>query len=401
VRRVFGRKAPGGRQPQSASCVSALTPRPLLIRYENLVANGALERDGAQLAALERLEALARELTRRPPPPASGLAARLGRLLGRRAPCRTPRGLYIHGLVGRGKTTLMDLFFAELALEEKRRAHFHAFMAEVHARLAAARRSAATDPLARVAQEIASETRVLCFDEFCVADIADATILSRLFTMLLERGVIVVATSNVEPRRLYEGGRNRDLFLPFIALIEERLDILRLDARADFRLEKTPLGETFFTPADARARAALDALFLRLTGVAQGAPMRLRVAGRDLTVPQAAGSVARFHFEELCARPTGAADYMALAAAFDAIIVDEVPAMTLERRDEAKRFITLVDVLYEKKTRLILSAHSEARDLYRAPTGHEAQEFARTVSRLIEMRSQDYLADRDAAGVVE
>ena len=376
--------------------------RPLLSRYENLVASGALERDPAQLAALERLEALARELTRRSPqPPAAGngLAARLRGLLGRGAPCGTPRGIYIHGLVGRGKTTLMDLFFAALPLEAKRRAHFHAFMAEVHARLLGARRSAAADPLAHVAQEIASETRVLCFDEFCVTDIADATILSRLFTALLARGVIVVATSNVEPRRLYEGGRNRDLFLPFIALIEERLDILRLDARADFRLEKAALGETFFTPADARARVALDALFLQLTGVAKGAPTKLRIACRDITVPQAAGRVARFEFEELCSRPIGASDYMALTEAFDTIFVDEVPAMNFERRNEAKRFITLVDVLYEKKTRLILSAQTEAQDIYGAPTGHEAQEFVRTVSRLIEMRSQDYLAEPQAGAV--
>ncbi|MBG0811626.1 AFG1 family ATPase [Methylosinus sp. H3A] len=375
-------------------------PHPLLASYENLVASGALERDPAQLAALERLETLARELARRPrQPPASGLAARLRGLLGRGAPCGTPRGVYIHGLVGRGKTTLMDMFFAALPLAAKRRAHFHAFMADVHARLLAARRSAATDPLARVAQEIASETRVLCFDEFCVTDIADATILSRLFTALLERGVIMVATSNVEPRRLYEGGRNRDLFLPFIALIEERLDILRLDARADFRLEKTALGETFFTPADARARSALDAMFLQLTGVATGAPTSLRVARRDIMIPQAAGRVARFAFEELCSRPIGASDYMALAEAYDTIFIDEVPAMNFERRNEAKRFITLVDILYEKKTRLVLSAQSEAQELYRAPSGHEAQEFARTVSRLIEMRSQDYLSEPQTRAV--
>lgn len=376
-------------------------PRPLLARYEELVASGALERDPAQLAGLERLEALARALARKPSPPAAagGLAARLRGWLGRHAPCAGPRGVYIHGLVGRGKTTLMDLFFAELPLAEKRRAHFHAFMAEVHERLAAARRSAAPDPLAHIAQEIARETRVLCFDEFAVTDIADATILARLFTRLLAEGVIVVATSNVEPRRLYEGGRNRDLFLPFIALLEERLDIMRLDARADFRLEKIALGETYFTPADAGARTALDDLFLRLTGVARGAPTKLRVACRNVIVPQAAGRIARFSFEDLCARPIGAADYMALAEAFDTIFVDDVPAMNFERRNEAKRFITLVDILYEKKTRLILSAETEAQDLYHAPMGHEAQEFARAISRLIEMRSRDYLCEPRAGRV--
>ncbi|PWB93338.1 cell division protein ZapE [Methylosinus sporium] len=376
-------------------------PRPLLARYEELVASGALERDPAQLAGLERLEALARALARKSSPPAAagGLAARLRGWLGRHAPCAGPRGVYIHGLVGRGKTTLMDLFFAELPLAEKRRAHFHAFMAEVHERLAAARRSAAPDPLAHIAQEIARETRVLCFDEFAVTDIADATILARLFTRLLAEGVVVVATSNVEPRRLYEGGRNRDLFLPFIALLEERLDIMRLDARADFRLEKIALGETYFTPADAGARSALDDLFLRLTGVATGAPTKLRVACHNVIVPQAAGRIARFSFEDLCARPIGASDYMALAEAFDTIFVDDVPAMNFERRNEAKRFITLVDILYEKKTRLILSAETEAQDLYHAPMGHEAQEFARAISRLIEMRSRDYLCEPRAGRV--
>ena len=265
-----------------------------------------------------------------------------------------------------------------------------------------ARRSGARpDPLARVAQDIASETRVLCFDEFAVTDIADATILARLFTVLLERGVIVVATSNVEPRRLYEGGRNRDLFLPFIALIEERLDILRLDARADFRLEKTSLGETFFTPADARARAALDAMFLQLTGVARGAPTTLRVARRDIMFRRRRDASRAFHSRSFARARSGPRIIWRSPEAFDTIFIDEVPAMTIERRNEAKRFITLVDMLYEKKTRLIRPRNPRRRDLYRAPTGHEAQEFARTVSRLIEMRSQDYLAECEQAGAVE
>lgn len=364
---------------------------PLLSRYDALVASGALERDPAQLAALQRLEALALRLSK---PAPSGLAARIRAALpgGRRTP---PRGLYLHGLVGRGKTTLMDLFFEAVAVDAKRRVHFHAFMAEVHGRLLRARRAGEADPLARVARDLAQEARVLCFDEFSVTDIADATILSRLFTGLLAQEVVVVATSNVEPRRLYEGGRNRDLFLPFIALVEARLDIVRLDARADFRLEKPALAEVFFTPADAHARAAIDALFAELAGVRKGAPTRLRVGGREIDVPEASNGVARFDFEAICARPLGAADYFALADAFDTIIVENAPAMTFERRNEAKRFITLVDVLYERKTRLVLSAQTTAHALYHAPTGHEAQEFARTASRLIEMRSQDYLAQRE------
>jgi cell division protein ZapE len=366
-----------------------MTTHPLLSRYDALVASGALTRDPAQLAALERLEALALRLSE---PAPSGLA-RLRALLpgGRR---EGPRGLYIHGLVGRGKTTLMDLFFEAAAVTAKRRVHFHAFMAEVHARLLHARRAGEIDPLARVARDLSAEARVLCFDEFSVTDIADATILSRLFTALLAQGVIVVATSNVEPRRLYEGGRNRDLFLPFIALVEARLDILRLDARADFRLEKQDLEEVYFTPADARAGRAIDALFAEFAGVERGAPLRLRVGGRAVEVPEAAGHVARFRFADICSRPLGAADYFALADAFDTIIVENVPAMSLDRRNEAKRFITLVDVLYERKTRLVLSAEAEAHALYDAPTGHEAQEFARTASRLVEMRSESYLAQR-------
>ncbi|MBY6240125.1 cell division protein ZapE [Methylosinus sp. Sm6] len=365
---------------------------PLLARYEALIANGALERDPAQLEALARLEALALRLSE---PEPGGIGARLRALLPGGAR-EAPRGLYIHGLVGRGKTTLMDLFFDAVAVEPKRRVHFHAFMGEVHARLLRARRAGESDPLARVARDIAGEARVLCFDEFSVTDIADATILSRLFTALLAQRVIIVATSNVEPRRLYEGGRNRDLFLPFIALVESRLDVLRLDARADFRLEKPALGEVFFTPADARAHAAVDALFAELAGAAKGVSTRLRVGGRDVEIPEAANGVARFDFTDLCSRPLGAADYLTLAESFDVIIVENVPAMTLDRRNEAKRFITLVDILYEKKTRLIVSAEAEADALYAAPTGHEAQEFARAASRLIEMRSGSYLEESAA-----
>lgn len=369
------------------------TPRPLLSRYDALVASGAMERDAAQVAAVGKLDALARRLTE--PKGANSARCFAARVLewlrrGRQCDC-VPRGLYIWGLVGRGKTTLMDLFFDALDVEAKRRAHFHAFMADVHARLHRARRMAEADPVARVASDIARETRVLCFDEFSVTDIADATILSRLFAALFAQGVIVVATSNVEPARLYEGGRNRDLFLPFIALLQERLDVLRLDARTDFRLEKDSLREVFFTPNGESSRHAIDALFRSLTGVAEGAPITLRVGSRDLYIPEAARRVARFQFEDICSRPLGASDYLALGERFDTIIVENAPAMNFDRRNEAKRFITLVDILYEKKVRLILSAEKEADELYHAPTGHEAQEFQRTASRLIEMRSEEYL----------
>lgn len=369
-------------------------------RYDALVANGALERDAAQIAVLDKLDALLRHIDRPDAPKRERqtLAARARAWLSRRSPqIFEPRGLYIWGLVGRGKTTLMDLFFDALRIENKRRTHFHAFMADVHARLHHARRTSESDPVARVAAEIARETRVLCFDEFSITDIADASILSRLFTTLLAQGVVVVATSNVEPRRLYESGRNRDLFLPFVALLEERLETVRLDARTDFRLEKHALRESYLTPAGERSRHAIDALFLAMTGVALGEPSTLDVMNRSIDIPQAAGRVARFQFADLCSRPLGASDYFALASVFDTIIVENVPKMNFDRRNEAKRFITLVDVLYEKRVHLVLSTEAQAHELYDAPTGHEAQEFQRTVSRLLEMRSQEYLQNRSSA----
>ncbi len=371
---------------------------PLFARYDALVLAGAIERDGAQVAALEALERLARTLT-------NHRAAR-GRAMGfsfagrapplfrsRAARTTTTRGLYLWGPVGRGKTMLMDLFFETLDLEDKRRVHFLSFMADVHDRLHRARQqdNGASDPVARVAKELARETRVLCFDEFSVADIADATILARLFSALFAAGVVVVATSNVEAARLYEGGRNRDLFLPFIALLQQHMDCVELVARTDFRLEKQRFAETYLTPANEAARRKIDALFHALTHGARAEPMTLEVKGRRVEIPRAAARVARFEFEEICGRPLGASDYAAIAAHFDTILVENAPSMDLEQRNEAKRFITLVDVLYERRVKLVVSAQSEPQGLYHANSGHEAQEFERTVSRLIEMRSGEYL----------
>jgi cell division protein ZapE len=388
----------------AAPGIAASTPDSILARYDALVAAGALEHDAAQVAVIEKLDRLRRRLAERETPAGApnGLAARARAwLTGKSAPSgsEAPKGLYIHGLVGRGKTTLMDLFFDALDIERKRRAHFHAFMADVHARLHRARRAGERDPLARVASALAREARVFCFDEFSVTDIADAAILSRLFASLLAQGVVVVATSNVEPCRLYEGGRNRDLFLPFVALIEERLDVMRLDARTDFRLETHALGDVYLTPAGELSRHTIDSIFESLTGTARGAPMWLEVTNRRLEVPEAAGRVARFQFSDICSRPLGASDYHALAERFDTIIVEGAPKMNFGRRNEAKRFITLVDVLYEKKVRLVLSAEAEAHELYDASTGHEAQEFQRAVSRLMEMRSKEYFEKRLGADV--
>jgi cell division protein ZapE len=264
-------------------------------------------------------------------------------------------------------------------------------MADVHERLHRARRAANIDPVTQVASDIAKETRVLCFDEFSVTDIADATILARLFTALLADGVVVVATSNVAPMRLYEGGRNRELFLPFIALLQERLDAMHLEARTDFRLEKNGFEQVYHSPANDEAKRAIDALFLDLTGRKRGEPMTIEVKRRKIKIPQAVAKVARFDFQDICGTPLGAADYETLTRNFDTIIVERVPAMGEERRNEARRFITLVDVLYEAKTKLVLSAETNASGLYRAYHGHEAHEFKRTASRLVEMRSEQYL----------
>jgi cell division protein ZapE len=372
----------------------ALT-HPVVARYEALVDSGTLERDPAQVALVRRLDALCLQLAdyrfaRKSRP--------LGWLFARRSAPPLPRGLYVWGSVGRGKTMLMDLFFAALPIRRKRRVHFHAFMADVHARIHAWRQKLKAgqvkgdDPIRPVAAAIAEETWVLCFDEFTVTDIADAMILARLFSALFEAGVVVVATSNVEPSRLYEGGLNRTLFVPFIHMLEERLDIVRLDARTDFRLEKLAGSPVWYVPADEAARTALDHAFTRLAGRSRGDPVRLTVQGHPVWIPQAAGGVARFEFKDLCGLPLGASDYLEISRDFHTLILDGIPRMDFERRNEAKRFIILIDALYEARVKLLASAEAEATELYRAETGREAFEFDRTVSRLIEMRSEDYLA---------
>lgn len=361
----------------------------LVDRYDALVAQGALKRDVAQSSAVARLQSLADTLAARRAP-------KLPRPLASfflKAHTPAPRGLYLHGPVGRGKTTLMNLFFEAAPVAKKRRAHFHAFMSDVHERLHRARSGAASgaDPVAQVAREIAAETRLLCFDEFAVTDIADASILARLFSALFAAGLVVVATSNVEPARLYEGGRNRDLFLPFIALLQKRMDVVRLAAAVDYRAHRDCVGEVYFTPADATARAALDALFLSLSGAEPCAPAEISVKRRSFHVPRAAGRVARFSFAELCGRAHGAADYLTLCENYDAVIVDAAPRLAAEQRNEARRFITLVDVLYEAHTLLAMSADDEPAALYLAAHGAEAREFQRAVSRLTEMRARDYI----------
>jgi cell division protein ZapE len=365
-------------------------------RYAAAVAAGRVERDAAQLAVVERL---ARLETRIAQHRLARKSSSLGWLFGGRESREAPiRGLYIHGDVGRGKTMLMDLFFEASPVLRKRRAHFHEFMLDVHERVHALRQKMkqgghpAEDPIRLVAMALTQEAWLLCFDEFHVTDIADAMILGRLFRELLSRGVIVVATSNVAPQELYKDGLNRALFVPFIHLIEQHMDVVRLDARTDFRLEKIGSLPVWRVPLDAAADAALDDFWRRLTGGEDGGAQELVVKGRTLHVPRAAMGVARFTFHELCEAPLSAADYLRIVREFHTIILDRVPVMNFDVRNAAKRFITLIDTLYDANVKLIASAAAEPDALYRADEGFEALEFKRTASRLIEMRSQAYLA---------
>jgi cell division protein ZapE len=362
--------------------------------YQSLVASGAIEPDAAQADAAEALAGLEARLAAYRP-------IRKKRLLGRLFADKNgkpPRGLYIHGEVGRGKTMLMDLFFQHSSVVHKRRAHFHEFMAEVHERIYGYRQNIARgeiadgDVIALTAAAIFDEAWLLCFDEFHVTDIADAMILGRLFSKLFERGTVVVATSNVAPDDLYKGGLNRALFLPFIAQISDHMEVLRLDARTDFRLEKLAGVKMWLVPADRDADAALDRAWGKMTGSAPCKPRDISIKGRILHVPCAAHGVARFSFNDLCEKPLAASDYLRLAHDYHTILVDHIPVMDYPDRNAAKRFIALIDTLYDNAVKLMASAETDPLSLYLATEGHEANEFKRTSSRLIEMSSESYLA---------
>jgi len=347
-------------------------------RYNAELHDGAMQTDHAQERAIRKLDALAQ-----------ALRERRGFSLFRRTQ-EMPKGIYMWGDVGRGKTKLMDMFFEEAPLTAKRRAHFNGFMVDVHARIHAERqRPGNGDPIASIAKALAGEARLLCFDEFQVTDVADAMILGRLFDRLFAEGVTIVATSNTPPDRLYEGGLNRQLFLPFIEEIKQRLEVVELNGPTDYRLQRLSGVRVYMTPLGAEADTAMDEAWRRLTDTVKGKPTRLTVLGRQLPVPQAARGVVRFSFDELCDRPLAAADYLAIAQAFHTVLIDHIPVMTDNMHNVARRFTLLIDTLYDEGVKLICSAAARPGQLY--PEGIASDAFQRTVSRLAEMQSEDYL----------
>ena len=341
-------------------------------------------------AVHEQLEAIANHPTK------PGFLARWG-LARHDKPPAGPHGLYIWGPVGRGKSMLMDLFFADAPVAKKRRVHFHEFMLEVHARLhrrreelAAKGAPAEDDTIVPIAHEIAGETRLLCFDEFQVTNIADAMILGRLFETLFDQGLTVIATSNRAPDDLYKDGLQRDRFLPFIELLKQRLEILELGGDLDYRLDRLRNRDVYLTPAGAAANAKLDEEFRAFAAGADGEPRVLRTQGRDVDVPRAAPGVAMAHYLDWCDRPMGAADFLCIADHFHTVILVDIPKMGPDSRDKAARFVTMIDTFYEKKVKFICSAATPPQGLY--VDGDGSFEFERTVSRLMEMQSPEYLA---------
>jgi cell division protein ZapE len=356
--------------------------------YQELVRAGELKPDPAQERAVAALDRLAAELQ-------NGRAGLLGKLLGKKK--SSLAGVYLWGGVGRGKSMLMDLAFDHIDVKPKRRVHFHAFMLETHSRLRDKRKDEEGDPLERVAEDIADEVKLLCFDEMVVNNPADAMILSRLFEHLIERGVRVVTTSNRPPSDLYKDGLNRELFLPFIDLIERRFDVIEVNGPTDYRLHRLSGVNVWHVPNGPEATKALSEAFFRLTDYpvedrAKVPAEELDVGGgRKLHVPKSLKGVAVFSFRKLIGQARGAADYLAIAQRFHTVILVGIPVMTCEMRNEAARFVTLIDELYEHRVKLLAAADAEPEGLY--PQGDGNFEFQRTVSRLEEMRSAEYLAE--------
>ena len=361
--------------------------------FQAMVAAGDLAPDPSQERTADRLHALWQQLRGYDPAPRKPNGGSLfSRLLRREPQPDPPNGLYIVGEVGRGKSMLMDLFFAAADVRRKQRIHFHRFMQNVHARFHAFKRAnpGIDDPIPPLADAIAADSALLCFDEFQVNDIADAMILGRLFQALFDRGVVVVATSNVAPDDLFKGQPGRDAFLPFIALIKQRLDVVMMDAGRDFRRERMRGMRTWLVPADMRADRALDQAFADLTGGVEAKPQTLWVMGRKFVVPLAADGVARCDFDLLCGTALGAGDYLALAQHFHTLVLDGIPRLSPDNYDKARRFIVLIDTLYDQRVKPIASADAMPDQLYQR--GENARMFERTASRLDEMQSEDWLA---------
>lgn len=362
----------------------------LLARYDALIASGELRADADQRAAAVKLAALQTELES--PPAASGL---IGKLFGSK-PAPPPRGLYIWGGVGRGKSMLMDLFVETLGISAKRRVHFHAFMLEVDRRIAEARKAQLRDPLVAVANDMASGLKCLAFDEMVVTNTADAAIMGRFFTALMEAGTVIVTTSNRPPRDLYKDGLNRSLFLPFIDLVEARMDVLSLNGPTDYRLDRIGGLALWHSPIGDAATAQVREAFFRLTDFAPEDAANVPSGeldlggGRTLHVPKSLKGVGVFSFRKLCGENRGAADYLAIAQAFHTVILVGIPIMGPENRNEAIRFTKLIDALYENRVKLFVTAAAVPEQLY--PAGDGAFEFERTVSRLNEMQSDTYMA---------
>ncbi|MEO3387167.1 cell division protein ZapE [Mesorhizobium sp. CAU 1741] len=363
--------------------------------YDNLQRAGKIRSDENQLAIVTALDRLIEEISSKR---LASKSSALGWLFGKRRQTKEPvKGLYIHGSVGRGKTMLMDMFFERVPVRRKRRAHFNDFMADVHDRIQRHREmlkrgeTRESDPIPPVAKALAKDAWVLCFDEFSVTDIADAMVLSRLFSALFEEGVVLVATSNVAPRDLYRDGLNRGLFEPFIAILERNARVMTLDGPTDYRREKLDRMPVYIQPLGSEADALMNEAWKAATDGRAAHPTTVSVKGREVAVPRAAGTVARFSFADLCEKPLGARDFLAISSRFDTLFIDHIPVMGPEKRNEAKRFILLVDTLYDARLRLVVSAEAAPETLYAGTSGTEAFEFARTASRLTEMQSREWL----------
>ena len=364
-------------------------------RYDHMVERGEIGRDPAQERLARALDRLIENLCEKR---ISAKSSSLGWLFAKRRNGQAPvRGLYIHGGVGRGKTMMMDLFFELVPVRRKRRVHFNDFMADAHDRINRHRErlkrgeTREEDPIPPVARTLAEEAWVLCFDEFAVTDIADAMILSRLFSALFANGVVLIATSNVAPDDLYRDGLNRGLFEPFIQILKAHAEIFALDAEKDYRLEQVNGIQVYMTPSTLATDRMMDRAWEAMTRGAKAAPEEIVVKGRHVVVPRAAGRAARFTFHELCEVPLGARDYLAIASRYDTIFIDRIPVLAEAKRNEAKRLILLVDTLYDHGTRLVVSAEAPPTALYAGKRGTEAFEFERTASRLIEMQGKDWL----------